>query len=295
MSCYPNSTYDFCNFLLDIKQAAVTTLLHIMLIPVLAIIVLSILDREKEDAKWFIFNSAVIYFILAILWKIMLIQSNSLIYQMWFMTRDLAQYSLFPLAATRILYLYFPNYARVVFNKKKQLFFLMLSYDFFMLGLIFAYYPYYYLFLALPLYIFILIFTFLATFGCSLLVLYKIHEMTKLVVVGHELSQLYDLRRAALVCVFQSSFYLIYILAVLYQKTHELFLQGSSYTFDAVYQVVHDGKDILYLFVIILDTLPPLILLRTYRKSMKIWYTYVIETKKDSSFSSFLSCSATNK
>src|SRR3569623_468989 len=64
------SPKNFCNVIQDINKLVTQYLLHIMHIPVIILIVITIFGKEAEDAKWFVFHTAILNFILGIVWEL---------------------------------------------------------------------------------------------------------------------------------------------------------------------------------------------------------------------------------
>ena len=94
--------------------------------------------------------------------------------------------------------------------------------------------------------------------------------MLNLVKHNSELPILYDLRRAAIVCIFQATCYAIYLIVILYYRFYDLlgYYPGSSFV-SAMRNVTGLLKEPLYLIFIIIDAIIPMMFLRSYRNSFK--------------------------
>lgn len=269
-----NITYDFCDFMQYFEPILTTILLQLMFIPLLTIIVITLIDQENSDAKWFVFNTAVLNFILGILWEMIRFSPINpyIVIQMWGFIRDLAPFSIFPLALTRFFYLYSPELYKKIFSKK-TLFCWIIGYDVILILLIYTYY-----YFEKTLSLFIINFVILiGTFSCSFFVLLKIRQMMKLVSHNTELSTLDDLRRAAFLCVFQACFYTIYMISILYYRFYYLLLNNGEQ--DLLYlllRVINTLGNPIYLSFVILDSLVPMILLKSYRKTLRKVFSFVL-------------------
>uniref|UniRef100_A0A914DV13 Uncharacterized protein n=1 Tax=Acrobeloides nanus TaxID=290746 RepID=A0A914DV13_9BILA len=67
---------NFCTIITEINDILTKILLHIMHIPVIILIVITLVGKEKEDAKWFVFHTALLNLILGIIWEISLINTD---------------------------------------------------------------------------------------------------------------------------------------------------------------------------------------------------------------------------
>jgi hypothetical protein len=276
MPCVPgNETYyDFCDFLETINTKSTPYLVHISFAPSLIIIILTLIDRYHEDAKWFTFNTSIINIIMSIAWELKrnprmlgsFASKNNLI---WSIGKDLSQYSIFPLAFTRVFVLYYPDFYLKIFNKK-TLFVFIIACD-----AILGYLSYlcnggdiswnFILYTGLE------VFMLIATFGCSTLVLLKIRKMIKLVGHNSNFTTFDDLRRAAFVCIFQACFYAIYTLLLCYMRLYVfgIIVQAKSDFLIALLSILTELQNLLFLLFVILDALIPMILLRSYRNTIR--------------------------
>jgi hypothetical protein len=242
MPCdYGNFTinYDICDFLQNIDTTLILVLSQIIFIPIFTIIVITLIDQDREDAKWFIFNTAVLNLIFTISEDVLnffpkfyynyVILINNIFC-------DLAQYSMLLLAVTRVLVLYSErNYQR--FFSRKILFCWIVGYDLVLLGIIYFYYTNW-TNVGLTLHVVTVFSALLGTLSCSCLVLLKIRQMISLVKHNSELTVLYDLRRAAIVCILQASIYVIYIIVALYYHFYNLLGHQTSSSF--VFAMKHE-------------------------------------------------------
>jgi hypothetical protein len=137
MPCLPGNQSvnitDFCDFLAFFGTYSTPYLIHILFIPALMIIIITLIDRYKEDSKWFMFNTAIINIIMGIAWELrrnpqMLNKFYPKFNLIWSVGKDLSQYSIFPLAFTRVFVLYFPDRYKKIFVKK-FLFIFILAYN----------------------------------------------------------------------------------------------------------------------------------------------------------------------
>ena len=58
------TTQNFCDVISEINYVMTKILLHIMHVPVITLIIITLFGKENEDAKWFVFHTAVLNFIL---------------------------------------------------------------------------------------------------------------------------------------------------------------------------------------------------------------------------------------
>jgi hypothetical protein len=271
MPCIPiaDSTFDICDFLQNIKPTFTLVLLQTIFIPVILIIVITLVNKDQEDIQWFIFNTSVLNLILGISWEILIfypgnIPFNQTVYQIF---KDLAQFSIFPLAFTRVLFLYLPQLYEKIFSKKR-LFLFIIGYDAIMMVIFYMYFELGYL----SVYVCLVVLLLIGTFTCSFLVLLKIRQMIKLVEHNTKLDILYDLRKAAIVCICQAGFYSIYMALVFYYRLYLLFMGDIDPDRNNGYHValiITDGiRDPLYLIFVIADTVLPMVLLKSYKKKL---------------------------
>lgn len=315
---YSMSPKNFCNAIQDINKLVTQYLLHIMHIPVIILIVITIFGKEAEDAKWFVFHTAILNFILGVVWELTYFvptcMKNNLIRSIMFYCLNLATNSIFPLAFTRFLYLYFSHFYEKIFTKKTLIPWIFF-YDVVVLGVYLA-----------EILIFQTMFICLAmsvimTFGtvtCSSLVFIKIRKMMNMVKDSkHGIKG--DLRRAAIVCLTQGCIISLYLFATLYKKIYLSFIgtqflqnqqmsdphpTGPPPSYDSqstgsgsplmmnntlsympssiillfAYIFIEDWSYTIYQFFIIIDTLITLLVLRTYRHALLKVGTYVFDT-----------------
>lgn len=243
-------------------------LLQIIFIPIITIILITLIDSgENVYTKWLVFNTAVLNLILGISWEIVILSIPSYtIIMVYGFGRDLAPFSIFPLAFTRFLCLYFPD----LYNKictKKMVFYWIFGYDVCITVIIFIRYS------VLTSDIILLVLNVMMLFGtflCSILVLLKIQQMMKLATYTTELGLLDDLRRAAMVCIFQACFYSIYMACTGYQRFYQVLWEDGNPPFLLlVKNVTNDLLNPLYLLAVLLETSVPIILLKSYRKNLE--------------------------
>uniref|UniRef100_A0A914DWC8 G-protein coupled receptors family 1 profile domain-containing protein n=1 Tax=Acrobeloides nanus TaxID=290746 RepID=A0A914DWC8_9BILA len=280
----------FCTVITEINDILTKILLHIMHIPVIILIVITLFGKEKEDAKWFVFHTALLNFILGIIWEISLIntdfEKNPTIIMVMICSIDIAVNSLFPLAFTRFFYLYFPHLYDKIFTKKTLLPW-TLAYDATIVGL-------YSLGVFTSEYICCVV-NFGVIFGtilCVSLVILKIRNMMKMV-EGSKLNTLSDLRKAALLCIFQASVLSLHASTLLYTQFYTGFVHpvleelqhGSpldqnplpptlsnippSRTMLFTFLILDNWRYTLYQLYVIIDTFMTLFVLRSYRHTLK--------------------------
>ncbi|KAI1692383.1 hypothetical protein DdX_21286 [Ditylenchus destructor] len=126
--------YDFCDFVETVNTVSTPYLLHLLFLPALIIMFLTVIDRCSEDAKWFMFNTAVINVVTGITWEMKRIPRsfgkwNSTISLVCSIGKDVSQSSIFLLAVTRVFFLYCPAVYKKAFARKR-LFLWILASDF---------------------------------------------------------------------------------------------------------------------------------------------------------------------
>lgn len=278
MPCLPGNQSanitDFCDFLKIFGTNSTPYLIHILFVPALMTIIITLIDRYKEDSKWFTFNTAIINIIMGIAWELkrqpkMLNTFFPTVNLIWSVGKDLSQYSIFPLAFTRVFVLYFPDRYKKIFVKK-FLFIFILSYN-----AILAYLSYLCnggnISWNFGLYMAIDGFMLIATFSCSFLVLLKIRKMMKLVGDHSPLNTFDDLRRAVFVCLFQACFYAIYTLLLCYMNLYNMGIihnSGSNFLM-VLLRMLTELQNPMFLLFVILDTLIPMVVLKSYRKTIR--------------------------
>jgi hypothetical protein len=131
-----NFHYNLCNKIVNIEITSSRYLLHLMLIPELVIIFLTLISKTREEAKWFIFHITMINLILSLIWEVIYIcpdfRESPLLLKPLFFLVFLSENWIFPLAFTRLLFLYKKDMYKKLFTIKRIVFWL-LGYDFFML------------------------------------------------------------------------------------------------------------------------------------------------------------------
>lgn len=250
-----------------------------MLVPLILLIIITRFGKENEDSKWFVFHTAMLNLILGVIWEFSYVISN-------FVTQTTIVYivnaiinltvnSIFPLAFTRFFRLYFPFYYEKLFTKKTLLPW-MLSYD--LLILIFIMTE-----IVSQIHIISMILSsavFLFNLVCSILIFIKIHGMMKLVADNAQLSTLSDLRRAAIICIFQTevvsfnlftTFYFHLFLTYLFPNVEDM---GWLETLMYIHLAFSRLKNSIYQFFVIVDTCVTLFVLRSYRNSIKKVFLY---------------------
>ncbi|KAI1698977.1 hypothetical protein DdX_17588 [Ditylenchus destructor] len=258
-----------------INTVSTPYLLHLLFVPAIIIILLTLLDKHNEDAKWFMFNTALINIVTGIAWEMKRMprsfgQWNSYINMVWFIGRDLSQYSIFLLAITRVFVLYWPNVYKIAFARKFFFFWIIAS-DALLAGL--SHFSHksgqdmYELYTAIE------VFMLLGTFGCSLFVLLRIHKMKKFAQNSTQSDTFNNLRRASFVCLFQSFFYTIYTMLLIYMRLYDMKIitrePSSPVVLRILLAVLSELQNPMFLLFTILDTLIPMFLLRSYRRTIK--------------------------
>jgi hypothetical protein len=199
MMCIGNYS-DFCDAIIAIYPTLTSVLLHIMHIPVIILILLTLIGKENEDAKWFVFHTAILNLIVGIIWELIKLypeftENQFIFYILMGHAQHLSFISIFPLAFTRFFYLYFQDLYEKLFTRK-TLGIWIIGYDLLFILLVnFGIYG-----MILIIFSIILIGTFVFTF----LIYLKLHQMMKIVGNNSFLNTLSDLRRAAFVCIFQT-------------------------------------------------------------------------------------------
>jgi hypothetical protein len=223
---------NFCTFIHDISQTLTKFSLHIMYIPVVTLILITLFGKEKnEDAKWFVFHTAILNLFLGIAMEITYLYPDYMkirtiqIIQHW--NLGLAVESIFPLAFTRFFCLYFTDIYEKMFTKKTILLWL-LAYDVAMLMhyvfatvIKFATVNNAYICLGISSALLI------GTIIFSTLVVLKIRGMMKLV-SNSKLSTYSDLRKAAFICLFQACVNSVYMISSIYMHIYADFFMDTS-------------------------------------------------------------------
>lgn len=253
-------------------------LLSIMCVTLLVLIIISFFGKDNDDSKFFVLNTAVINFILGVIWQCSLMKEdlqNDLTTVVSIGT-NIAVASIFPLALTRFMVLYLPFYYERFFTKKTLVFWI-LGYDLFMLGyfLLESYVSIHYMTISICLIIFIFNLIF------AIMVFMKIHAMMKMVEHDSNLDSYINLRRASIVCIFQTSSVSLNLITIFYSHLFLTVLLPTMEDMDTlktlmdVYLVISVLKDPMYQVLVFLDTLVTLFVLRSYRNTMKRVWMYV--------------------
>lgn len=271
--------FDLCQKMASIEDELSLFLLHLMHIPVITLIIITLLDKNKEDVKWFVFHTAVLNLILGIFWELIFIvqdiQSYAIVLLIVDFSLNLSVNSIFPLAFTRFFYLYFSDYYEKIFTPK-TLFPIILAYDLVNIGL-------FYLdsrdnensFVMLGVDFFLLI----GTLTCSTFIFLKIRKMMELVGNDSNFNTYNDLRRAAFVCIFQTCLISLHLASTFYTQLFSSSLCWNDHLFDLLFvsfMILSPLQYPLYQLFIIIDSLMTLIVLKSYRSAFvnvfkKIW------------------------
>lgn len=248
------------------------TLPHIMLIPLIIITLLTLLGKDKEDYKWFVFHTTMLNLILGIFRELTYFTDGIRIFGVDLYgcidyAINLAVNSIFPLAFTRFLFLYFPYFYSKFFTKKTIILWI-LGYDglIFGLGYLNSIHEEENLFIVN---IVITCFLLLCTIFCSCLIFLKIRKMKKLVANYQNFSSHRDLKRAAFICVFQASIISLNLLNSIFCQIFINNLANDVYLFNiffGVYMFLNSLQYAIYYFFVIIDSFVTLIVLRTYRR-----------------------------
>lgn len=289
MLCNPNGT-DLCDFIGALEPTLIFVLLHIMYIPIILIILISIFGKENEDdTTWFVLNNAIINLIVCIVSEfINLIPIGSftkIFYDISGASVELSMCSIFPLAFTRFLYLYFRDFYER-FLKKKILVLCILGYDLFLI-IILSFVIHFQIYLAL---FTVFIISLAGTFIFSFLIFLKIRQMMKLVGHNSQHNTLNNLRRAAFVCLIQASLASFYFAMNFYIFFYEFLysdIERLPYGFlYSLYIIFFILKYDIYHLVAIIDTFIILFMLTSYRNGFKKIYIFMknfLENKRKKS------------
>lgn len=123
MLCIPfKNASDICDAIVNIEPTLHSNLLHLIHIPVIILIILTLFGKNNEDVKWFVFHTAILNLTLGISYELSDFISNMNI-QIYFIygmsiSMDLAMNSVLPLTFTRFFYLYFQTQYEKLFIKK---------------------------------------------------------------------------------------------------------------------------------------------------------------------------------
>lgn len=274
-----------CEIISNIDSYISFYLLHIMHIPVIILIFITIFGKEDEDAKWFVFHTAVLNLILGIIWEITIFFTNfgddSFIKIIQLFSLNLAAVSIFPLAFTRFFLLYFPQRYEKIFTKKTLIPWL-LGYDLAMIG-VFTIDNSFDSSIILPIFCLIILFI---TICCSVLIFMQIKKMMNL--VGHEsrFDTFNDLRKAAFICIFQTCIISLFLITTFYLHLYSNVIdplideESMSMTMWDIFIILTELQYSIYQLFAIIDTLVTLLVLRSYRNALKKVYFLIIVTLK---------------
>lgn len=276
----------FCAQINSLDVISTRYLLNIMLIPVLILILVTLFGKNDEDSKWFVFHTAVLNLVLGIIWEIVLyfpdFQSQTITMVFINFSMNLAANSILPLAFTRFLVFYFPFYYEKLFTKKTLLPW-MVGYDLAFIGLqiLDSYIGSHGIILTLCLG------TFLFNLICSISILIKLRKMMKLMENNSNNNTFSDLRRAALICIFQSGVLSLNVVTLFFEHLFLTFLIKIIEDFElmeilvTLYLSIVQLKYPLYQFCVIIDTTVTLLVLRSYRNVLKKIWMNIKRVRKD--------------
>jgi hypothetical protein len=279
-----NQTWDICDYAYVFRVSTIFSLWQVMLVVLLFVIFVTILRRkDRDDTKWFIFHIAILNLLVVIQWDLGYIFPD--IPKVPFLSflnsvnSNLAEFSIFPLAFSRFLILYYRKFYDKFFSGKKLVFF-MLAYDLIFCSIYAAYY-YLYMYKFLN-YLRLLMYASptVGTFLCSFVVIIKIHKMKRLAKSSTELPILHDLNRAAFVCLFQGAVNFVLLSIVLFIVAYKMWpitdghVAGNPWY--ALFVMTYSNLNLtLYQFSVILDTVCTLFMLKSYRIGMKKIFYHV--------------------
>lgn len=266
---------DFCDAIFDIYPTLTSVLLHIMHIPVTILILLTLIGKENEDAKWFVFHTAILNLIVGIMWELLyseLIENQFVVDILMGYAQHLSFISIFPLAFTRFFYLYFQDLYEKLFTRK-TLGIWIIGYDLLFILLVNF---------GIDSMILIILSTILiGTFIFTFLIYLKLHQMMKIVGNNSFLNTLSDLRRAAFICIFQSCNITLLLTTVFYSHTYSLYANYSDlyYNQGHILYILYQSSALLsgplYQLFVIVDTCIVLIALRSYRNAIKRFFRLI--------------------
>ncbi|KAI1695259.1 hypothetical protein DdX_19688 [Ditylenchus destructor] len=97
--------------------------------------------------------------------------------------------------------------------------------------------------------------------------------MRQLVRYSSQLETISNLRRASFTCLFQAIFYAIYTTVLVYMLLYNLkvitFNDTSPLTFQVLLRIFSEIQNPMFLLFTIIDTLIPILLLRSYRRTIR--------------------------
>lgn len=278
-----NFHYNLCNKMVEIENSSSLYLLHFMLIFEVVLIFLTLISRTREEAKWFIFHIAMLNLILAVIWEVIYFfpefsESPILLKPLFFLV-FLSKNSIFPLAFTRLLFLYRRKLYKKMFTVKKLAMWL-LGYDCFMLFLFYLGSPENRgAFFTVILNLFLLFSTIL----CSIFIFIKVNKMMKFVEISLQLCTYNDLRRATFICLFQTFLNSIHMVSNLYTYLFVSRLKNDQYLFDKLYVsyiILASLNFPIFQLFMILDSLMSMFVLRSYRQILGNIYHLVFKDRE---------------
>lgn len=271
-----NDTLDFTTRLYLLQAYLSLYVLHLMHIPVIILILITLIGKESEHAKWFVFHTAILNLILGILWEVVYICNVCEAYLYITVTMEgvlnIAVLSIFPLAFSKFSSLYFPNVYEIIFKKKFLLLF-FLVYDLFFLILYVLIFNFGLTIIILVIYLL----NFFSTMFCSTLVFIKLKNLMKMIDSHSKLSTYSDLRRASYICVFQNLSISLHIFAAFYVTFYtKYFMYNADIAITDVWVfftnlnvILAQFKFCIYQMFVIVDTTATLFVLRSYRNELK--------------------------
>lgn len=278
-----NYHYEMCEKMAFLEDLLSFIFLHLMHIPVVILIIITLFGKENEDSKWFVFHTAVLNLILGIIWESLYFcptyESSFIFSSLVFFIMNLAVNSIFLLAFNRFFYLYFQDFYKKIFNRK-TLFFIFLGYDVMMLFLFYlnSLYGGHMIMLSIDLILLC------GNVICSTFVFLKIRNMMKLVDNSSQLSTFSDLRKAAFVCIFQTCLISLHLSTTFFVSLFQISLRfdiGFFNSFFSLYMFLAPVQLPMYQLIAIIDTLITLIVLRSYRTALIKIYGRLLEFLKE--------------
>lgn len=280
MTCYNSVHYakgstpspDICDFLDLVCQIVGPILQWTMMMLVLVLIFMSLLLKEKDHMKWYIFHVAaaqLVYSIVNLIYNTNnLGNDNEWISLGLAISMHISYNSTFPLALSRVLFIYYEKRYERVFRRRWIIFAFLLVFDLFKTGVVCIdlYFPkeLYNLFS----YVFDILFNIL-TLTFSILTFVKIKSLINLV-SNTMLNTIQDLRKAAIICLFQACFISIYLLFYVFAVVPWIFIELEPTNVLQAYIIVDvDLLGLFYFLYGILDTIVTLFVLKTYRKVLR--------------------------
>lgn len=258
---------EFCIKIYNIQCYTAVLLYVLMLILTLFVKILSFFS--KEDIKWLILHVCVCNLIYGIVQLFIMFLTGYLNPQLAntlsYLSVNLSLTSVFPLAFSRFFYLYFENYYEKFFGKYK-IFIWLILFDIFTCAVsdirtrfISKQFP----FISASIVIFLITLTTLF----SLLVFFKVRNMVK-ILKNPPTNTLSGVRRAAFVCLFQIALISMHMLVLVFNLLfHKILNHQEKYsTLIYYYLTIAHLYECIYTFMVILDTIVVLVVLKSYRK-----------------------------